>query len=34
MNKLRPRNKICFQNNKNIHANLNITKLKKKNGNF
>lgn len=30
MNKLRPRNKICFQNNKNIHANLNITKLKKK----
>jgi len=30
MNKLRPRNKICFQNNKNIHANLNIQKLKKK----
>ena len=30
MNKLRPRNKICFQNNKNIHANLNIIKLKKK----
>lgn len=30
MNKLRPRNKICFQNNKNIHANLNILKLKKK----
>jgi small subunit ribosomal protein S4 len=30
MNKLRPRNKICLQNNKNIHANLNIIKLKKK----
>ena len=30
MNKLRPRNKICFQNNKNIHANLNIIKLNKK----
>jgi hypothetical protein len=30
MNKLRPRNKICLQNNKNIHANLNIKKLKKK----
>lgn len=30
MNKLRPRNKICFQNNKNIHANLNINKLNKK----
>ena len=30
MNKLRPRNKICFQNNKHIHANLNIDKLNKK----
>ena len=30
MNKLKPRNKICFQNNKNIHANLNINKLNKK----
>lgn len=30
MNKLRPRNKICLQNNKNIHANLNIKKLNKK----
>ena len=30
MNKLRPRNKICLQNNKNIHANLNIEKLRKK----
>ena len=30
MNKLRPRNKICLQNNKNIHANLNIIKLRKK----
>ena len=34
MNKLRPRNKICFQNNKNIHANLNINKLKKKKWNL
>lgn len=34
MNKLRPRNKICFQNNKNIHANLNIIKLKKKKWQF
>jgi small subunit ribosomal protein S4 len=30
MNKLRPRNKICFQNNKHIHANLNVDKLNKK----
>ena len=30
MNKLRPRNKICFQNNNNIHSNLNINKLNKK----
>lgn len=30
MNKLRPRNKICFQNNQNIHANLNVNKLNKK----
>nr|YP_009327225.1 ribosomal protein S4 [Aphanomyces astaci]AOQ30612.1 ribosomal protein S4 [Aphanomyces astaci] len=30
MNKLRPRNKICFQNNQNIHSNLNINKLNKK----
>ena len=32
MNKLKPRNKICFQNNKNPHAYLKIKKLKKKNG--
>lgn len=30
MNKLRPRNKICFQNNQNIHSNMNIEKLTKK----
>jgi small subunit ribosomal protein S4 len=30
MYKLRPRNKICFQNNQNIHANLNVNKLNKK----
>ena len=30
MNKLKPRNKICFQNNKNPHAYLKIKKLKKK----
>ena len=30
MNKLRPRNKICLQNNKNIHANLILKKLNKK----
>jgi len=34
MNKLRPRNKICFQNNENIHANLKISKLKKKKWNL
>ena len=34
MNKLRPRNKICFQNNENIHANLKITKLTKKKWNL
>jgi len=34
MNKLRPRNKICFQNNENQHANLKISKLKKKKWNL
>jgi ribosomal protein S4 len=34
MNKLRPRNKICFQNNENRHANLKISKLKKKKWNL
>ena len=30
MNKLEPRNKICFQNGINPHANLRLSKLKKK----
>ena len=30
MNKLKPRNKICFQNNNNPHAYLKIIKIKKK----
>nr|YP_010395021.1 ribosomal protein S4 [Phytopythium vexans]YP_010395071.1 ribosomal protein S4 [Phytopythium vexans]DAZ89458.1 TPA_asm: ribosomal protein S4 [Phytopythium vexans]DAZ89508.1 TPA_asm: ribosomal protein S4 [Phytopythium vexans] len=34
MNKLRPRNKICFQNNENIHTNLKISKLKRKKWNL
>jgi len=34
MNKLRPRNKICFQNNENIHANLKLPKLNKKKWNL
>ena len=34
MNKLKPRNKICFQNNRNIHKNLNILKLKSKKWNL
>jgi ribosomal protein S4 len=34
MNKLRPRNKICFQNNENIHASLNLKKLNKKKWNL
>jgi ribosomal protein S4 len=34
MNKLKPRNKICFQNNRNRHAYLNISKLKKKKWNL
>ena len=34
MNKLNPKNKICFQNNGNIHINLKLNKLKKKNGIF
>ena len=34
MNKLRPRNKICFQNNENIHANLDSSKLNKKKWNL
>jgi ribosomal protein S4 len=34
MNKLTPRNKICFQNNENIHTNLKISKLNKKKWNL
>jgi ribosomal protein S4 len=34
MNKLKPRNKICFQNNENIHANLKIHKLNNKKWNL
>jgi ribosomal protein S4 len=34
MNKLNPRNKICLQNNENIHTNLNISKLNKKKWNL
>lgn len=34
MNKLRPRNKICFQNNKNPHAYLKLEKLRKKKWNL
>ncbi len=34
MNKLKPRNKICFQNNKNIHKNLNLFRLKSKKWNL
>lgn len=34
MNKLKPRNKICFQNNINIHTNLKLSKLKKKKWNL
>ena len=34
MNKLNPRNKICFQNNRNIHKNLKLLKLKKKKWNL
>jgi ribosomal protein S4 len=34
MNKLKPRNKICFQNNNNPHAYLKKTKLKKKKWNL
>jgi ribosomal protein S4 len=34
MNKLKSRNKICFQNNKNIHSNLKLSKLKKKKWNL
>ena len=30
MNKLKPRNKICLQNNRNIHKNLNLIKLNTK----
>ena len=30
MNKLKPRNKICFQQKGNIHINLKLNKLKKK----
>ena len=29
MNKLKSRNKICFQNNKNIHSNIKLSKLNK-----
>ena len=34
MNKLKPRNKICFQNNRNIHKNLNLLKVKSKKWNL
>lgn len=34
MNKFKPRNKICFQNNENIHVNLKISKLNKKKWNL
>nr|YP_010507811.1 ribosomal protein S4 [Phytophthora hedraiandra]UXG55911.1 ribosomal protein S4 [Phytophthora hedraiandra] len=34
MNKLKPRNKICFQNNRNIHKNLNLLKLNSKKWNL
>ena len=34
MNKLKPRNKICFKNNNNPHAYLKKTKLKKKKWNL
>jgi small subunit ribosomal protein S4 len=34
MNKLKPRNKICFQNNRNIHKNLNVLKLNTKKWNL
>jgi len=34
MNKLKPRNKICFQNNENIHTNLKKSKLNKKKWNL
>ena len=34
MNKLNPKNKICFQNNGNIHINLKLNKLKKKKWNI
>lgn len=34
MNKLQPRNKICFQNNENIHANIKLSKLKNKKWNL
>ena len=34
MNKLKPRNKICFQNNNNPHAYLKKSKLKKKKWNL
>ena len=30
MNKLKPRNKICFQNNENRHSNLKLSKLNRK----
>lgn len=30
MNKLKPKNKICFQNNENIYLNLKFSKLNKK----
>ena len=34
MNKFKPRNRICFQNNNNVHSNLKISKLKKKKWNL
>ena len=34
MNKLKPRNKICFQNNENVHSNLRLLKLNSKKWNL
>ena len=34
MNRYKPRNKICFQNNENIHVNLKLFKLHKKKWNI
>ena len=34
MNKFKPRNKICFQNNENVHSNLRLLKLNSKKWNL